>query len=110
LICSTQALAAKHYAEHDGKPFFPKLVHFLSSGPVVAMVWEGKQVVKYGERCARDDRSLMLVYGVDGNAMELRSSRHLMPACGQGSAASLQLLLLTQNATVARHSAAWQYM
>jgi nucleoside-diphosphate kinase len=45
----TQALAAKHYAEHDGKPFFPKLVNFLSSGPVVAMVWEGKQVVKYGE-------------------------------------------------------------
>ncbi len=28
----TQALAAKHYAEHDGKPFFPKLVDFLSSG------------------------------------------------------------------------------
>jgi nucleoside diphosphate kinase len=48
-ICFKQALAAKHYAEHDGKPFFPKLVNFLSSGPVVAMVWEGKQVVKYGE-------------------------------------------------------------
>jgi hypothetical protein len=43
-----QELASKHYAEHDGKPFFPKLVNFLSSGPVVAMVWEGKDVVKYG--------------------------------------------------------------
>jgi nucleoside diphosphate kinase len=43
-----QDLASKHYAEHDGKPFFPKLVNFLSSGPVVAMVWEGKEVVKYG--------------------------------------------------------------
>lgn len=31
-------LASSHYAEHDGKPFFPKLVNFLSSGPVVAMV------------------------------------------------------------------------
>jgi hypothetical protein len=30
------------------RPFFPKLVNFLSSGPVVAMVWEGKEVVKYG--------------------------------------------------------------
>ncbi|WIA18394.1 hypothetical protein OEZ85_009855 [Tetradesmus obliquus] len=30
------------------KLFFPKLVNFLSSGPVVAMVWEGKSVVKYG--------------------------------------------------------------
>ncbi|KAF6257006.1 nucleoside diphosphate kinase [Scenedesmus sp. NREL 46B-D3] len=48
VVVPSQALAAKHYAEHDGKPFFPKLVNFLSSGPVVAMVWEGKQAVKYG--------------------------------------------------------------
>jgi nucleoside diphosphate kinase len=50
---SLQALAAKHYAEHEGKPFFPKLVNFLSSGPVVAMVWEGKQV---GEKDCRTRR------------------------------------------------------
>ena len=31
-------LATDHYAEHDGKPFFPKLVNFLSSSAVVAMV------------------------------------------------------------------------
>lgn len=41
-------LAKLHYAEHEGKPFFPKLVDFLTSGAVVAMVWEGKDVVKYG--------------------------------------------------------------
>lgn len=34
-------LAQEHYAEHEGKAFFPKLVDFLSSGAVVAMVWEG---------------------------------------------------------------------
>jgi nucleoside-diphosphate kinase len=39
-------LAEKHYAEHVGKPFFPGLVEFITSGPVVAMVWEGPQVVK----------------------------------------------------------------
>eukprot|EP00882_Tetradesmus_deserticola_P031201 GHRQ01035275.1.p1 GENE.GHRQ01035275.1~~GHRQ01035275.1.p1 ORF type:complete len:167 (+),score=42.34 GHRQ01035275.1:114-614(+) len=48
VLVPSQALAARHYAEHDGKPFFPKLVNFLSSGPVVAMVWEGKQAVKFG--------------------------------------------------------------
>ena len=41
-------LARGHYAEHDGKPFFPKLVHFLSSGAVVALVFEGKGVIAYG--------------------------------------------------------------
>jgi len=38
-------LAGRHYAEHQGKPFFPGLVEFISSGPVVAMVWEGENAV-----------------------------------------------------------------
>lgn len=38
-------LAKKHYAEHVGKPFFEKLVEFITSGPVLAMVWEGENAV-----------------------------------------------------------------
>jgi nucleoside-diphosphate kinase len=38
-------LAARHYAEHDGKPFFPGLVEYITSGPLVAMVWEGTQAI-----------------------------------------------------------------
>jgi nucleoside-diphosphate kinase len=33
--------AAEHYVEHVGKPFYPELVSFITSGPVVAMVLEG---------------------------------------------------------------------
>ena len=40
-----RALAEKHYAEHVGKPFFESLVAFITSGPVVAMVWEGRQAI-----------------------------------------------------------------
>ena len=39
-------LLEKHYAELSSKPFFNGLVKFISSGPVVPMVWEGKGVVK----------------------------------------------------------------
>ncbi|KAL9642993.1 hypothetical protein ABK040_010685 [Willaertia magna] len=46
MLVPSEDLAKKHYAEHDGKPFFAGLVSFLTSGPVVAMVWEGKGVVK----------------------------------------------------------------
>jgi len=35
-------LAEDHYGEHEGKPFFEDLVSFITSGPVVAMVWEGQ--------------------------------------------------------------------
>jgi nucleoside-diphosphate kinase len=38
-------LAEKHYGEHKGKPFFTPLVDYIISGPVVAMVLEGKDVI-----------------------------------------------------------------
>lgn len=41
-----EALARRHYAVHDGKPFFPGLVEFITSGPIVAVVVEGEKVVE----------------------------------------------------------------
>ncbi len=45
LIQVSQTLAETHYGEHKEKPFFKGLVEFITSGPVVAMVWEGKNVI-----------------------------------------------------------------
>jgi len=39
-------LAEEHYGEHEGKPFFDDLVGFITSGPVLAMVWEGQDAVR----------------------------------------------------------------
>ena len=41
----TPELAEKHYSEHKGKPFFTDLVSFITSGPVVAMVLEGENII-----------------------------------------------------------------
>ncbi len=41
-----KALARKHYAVHDGKPFFAGLVDFITSGPIVAVVVEGDKSVE----------------------------------------------------------------
>jgi nucleoside-diphosphate kinase len=41
----TRDLAERHYAEHEGKPFYGELVDFITSGPLVAMVLEGEQAV-----------------------------------------------------------------
>jgi nucleoside-diphosphate kinase len=38
-------LAEKHYAVHKERPFFGSLVDFITSSPVVAMVWEGEGVI-----------------------------------------------------------------
>jgi nucleoside-diphosphate kinase len=45
LLHMDRALAERHYAEHVGKPFFAGLVDFITSAPVVAMVWEGDDAV-----------------------------------------------------------------
>ncbi len=41
LLRLSRELAERHYAEHREKPFFGPLLSFITSGPVVAMVWEG---------------------------------------------------------------------
>jgi len=45
LLQVTEELAAKHYEEHIGKPFYPELVEYITSGPVVTMVLEGNSVI-----------------------------------------------------------------
>lgn len=45
MMTVSQELAEKHYDVHRDKPFFKGLVEFITSGPVVAMVWEGEGVI-----------------------------------------------------------------
>ena len=45
LMNVSRELAEKHYAVHKERPFFASLIEFITSGPVVAMVWEGDGVV-----------------------------------------------------------------
>jgi nucleoside-diphosphate kinase len=42
----TRELAERHYAEHAERPFFGELVEFITSGPIVAMVLEGRDAVR----------------------------------------------------------------
>lgn len=45
LMQISDELAARHYGEHEGKPFYKGLVEFITSGPVVAMVLEGENAI-----------------------------------------------------------------
>ncbi|MGB8267615.1 MAG: nucleoside-diphosphate kinase [Candidatus Velthaea sp.] len=45
LVCD-EARAKKHYAEHEGKPFFAGLVQYITSAPIVALVLEGSGVIE----------------------------------------------------------------
>lgn len=44
----SESLLREHYDDLQSKPFFPSLLSYMLSGPVLATVWEGKDVVKQG--------------------------------------------------------------
>ena len=46
LMTISKETAEKHYGEHKGKPFFPSLINYITSGPVFAMVLEGEDAVQ----------------------------------------------------------------
>ncbi|CAM8953233.1 unnamed protein product [Rhodiola kirilowii] len=50
LVVPSKDFAEKHYHDLKERPFFNGLCDFLSSGPVLAMVWEGEGVIKYGRK------------------------------------------------------------
>ncbi|XP_033221768.1 nucleoside diphosphate kinase [Belonocnema kinseyi] len=48
MVWAPEDLLKQHYADLSSKPFFPGLVKYMSSGPLVPMVWEGLNAVKTG--------------------------------------------------------------
>lgn len=79
----SEEMARTHYEEHLEKPFFPDLLEFITSGPVVAMEWSGENAISVGRTLMgatnpqeatpgtiRGDYGLMvtenLVHGSDG--------------------------------------------
>ena len=46
MLQADRVVLEKHYAEHQGKPFFEPLVEFMMSGPIVAIVAEGNRVIE----------------------------------------------------------------
>ena len=45
LMVIPRATAENHYGEHKGKKFYDSLINYITSGPVLAMVWEGENAV-----------------------------------------------------------------
>lgn len=50
LIAIDQELAHRHYGIHEGKPFFESLIRYITSSPVVVMVWQGPGAISLVRR------------------------------------------------------------
>jgi nucleoside-diphosphate kinase len=88
LMSMTQEIAAEHYAEHVDKPFYPGLVGFMTSSPIIAMALRGPSAVAVA-------RKLMgATFGLDAEAGTIRGdfgcSKSYNLVHGSDSAASAQ--------------------
>jgi nucleoside-diphosphate kinase len=45
-VTPERSVLEAHYAEHEGKPFYEPLLDFMSSGPIIAVVFEGERVIE----------------------------------------------------------------
>ncbi|GFH60755.1 nucleoside-diphosphate kinase [Chaetoceros tenuissimus] len=58
MVWPTKEMAESHYADLSKKPFFGGLVNFFSSGPIVCMCWEGKDIIKQGRQMLGETQPL----------------------------------------------------
>lgn len=43
---ATKELIAEHYKEHEGKSFYEHLLSYMTGAPIIAMIWEGDEIIK----------------------------------------------------------------
>ncbi|EIA20907.1 nucleoside-diphosphate kinase [Listeria fleischmannii] len=88
LMQISDSLAKTHYAEHDGKPFFPDLIHFITSGPVFAMVLEGDEAITAARQMMGKTNPLEALPGTIRFDFGLHTNRNIIH--GSDSAASAE--------------------
>ena len=84
-------MAMRHYGVHQGKPFFEGLVNFITSGPVIAMVLEGRSAVEMVRNTVGSTNPLQAQPGTIRGDLGLDIGRNLVHASDSLEAASQEI-------------------
>ncbi|NXM73163.1 NDKM protein, partial [Serilophus lunatus] len=87
LLQADPGLVERHYRELRNKPFYPALVAYMTSGPVVAMVWEGYDVVRSTRAMVGDSESVGTIRG----DLSVHISRNVVHASDSVEAAQREI-------------------
>lgn len=94
----SESLAGEHYAEHVEKPFFGNLVAFITSGPVVQMVWEGTNAVEVARKMNGATNSLEASVGTIRGDFGLSLQNNVVHASDSVETATREIELYFSNA------------
>jgi nucleoside-diphosphate kinase len=89
----SRKLAEKHYGEHEGKPFFEKLVGFITSGPVVAMVIEGKDAISAARKMMGETDPLKALPGTIRGSYGIDIGRNIIHGSDSPESAQKEIAL-----------------
>jgi len=89
----SRELAEKHYGEHKGKSFFAPLVEYITSGPVVAMVLEGKSVISTARDMMGATNPLQAAPGTIRGAYGLDIGRNVVHGSDSPASAAREIAL-----------------
>ena len=93
LVQVSNELAEKHYAVHKGKPFYDGLVRYITSAPVVAMVWEGENVISAVRQTMGATRPTEAAPGTVRHDFALEVGRNLTHASDSSENAANEIAL-----------------
>lgn len=96
MIKIDEELAKKHYEAHINKPFYPDLEKFITSGPIIAMVIEGKEVVEVVRNLVGATNSRKALPGTIRGDLSNSFSRNLIHASDSPEAAAREINLFFQ--------------
>jgi nucleoside-diphosphate kinase len=105
-------LAEQHYAVHQGKPFYPGLIEYITSGPVVVMAWEGSKAIEAVRQTVGATNPTAAAPGTIRADLGLDIGRNLIHASDKPETAEFELNLWFQPSelvTWARDGERWSF-
>jgi len=96
-LTPSKALAEKHYGVHKDRPFFSGLVDFITSGPVVAMVWEGEGVIASARKLIGATKPLEAEPGTIRGDLAVNIGRNVIHGSDGSDTASFEINLWFQD-------------
>lgn len=88
-----ESLAKRHYAVHEGKPFYAGLIKYITSSPLMAMVWEGPQAVAAVRQTTGSTRPTEAAPGSIRHDFALEVGRNLTHASDSVENAKLEIAI-----------------
>ena len=101
----------EHYAEHKERPFYTPLLAFVTSGPVVAMVWEGHNVIATGRKMIGATNPDSADVGTIRGDLAISSRKNVIHASDskESSAREIDLWFKDRVTSWKHHSEEWVY-